>query len=79
AHFTSPIRRYPDLLNHRVIKATLNRRKYTPKADGVVRAKGEPLKEYEFSVWDRLGVVLSAHERRADEASYDVQAWLKCW
>ncbi|MDO5666194.1 MAG: ribonuclease R [Alcaligenaceae bacterium] len=78
-HFTSPIRRYPDLLNHRVIKAALKRRKYTPKVDGIERAKDEPLKEFEFSVWDRLGVVLSAHERRADEASYDVQAWLKCW
>lgn len=78
-HFTSPIRRYPDLLNHRVIKSALQRKKYTPKVDGIERAKDEPLKEFEFSVWDRLGVVLSAHERRADEASYDVQAWLKCW
>ncbi|CAM5204998.1 ribonuclease R [Oligella ureolytica] len=33
-------------------------------------------KDYEHSVWERLGVVLSAYERRADEASYDVQAWL---
>lgn len=79
AHFTSPIRRYPDLLNHRVIKAALKRRSYTPKVDGLERAKDEPLKEFEHGVWDRLGVVLSAHERRADEASYDVQAWLKCW
>jgi ribonuclease R len=78
-HFTSPIRRYPDLLNHRVIKAQLKRRKYTPKVEGIERAKDEPFKEYEHSVWERLGVVLSAYERRADEASYDVQAWLKCW
>lgn len=78
-HFTSPIRRYPDLLNHRVIKAQLKRRKYTPKVEGVERAQNEPLKDYEHSIWERLGVVLSAYERRADEASYDVQAWLKCW
>lgn len=78
-HFTSPIRRYPDLLNHRVIKAQLKRRKYMPKVEGFERAPDEPLKEYEHSVWERLGVVLSAYERRADEASYDVQAWLKCW
>ena len=78
-HFTSPIRRYPDLLNHRVIKAELERKKYIPKIDGIERFKNEPISDFEYGIWERLGVVLSAYERRADEASYDVQAWLKCW
>ncbi|NEN76264.1 ribonuclease R [Pelistega sp. NLN82] len=78
-HFTSPIRRYPDLLIHRIIKAILSEQKYTPTIDGVERIKGEPLKAYEHAVWERLGLQLSATERRADEASRDVEAWLKCW
>ena len=60
AHFTSPIRRYPDLLVHRAIKAVLKRRKYQEED------------------WDALGAECSRLERRADEASREVQAWLKC-
>jgi ribonuclease R len=60
-HFTSPIRRYPDLLVHRAIKAVLNRRKYDP---------GD---------WNALGAQCSMTERRADEATRDVTAWLKCY
>lgn len=62
-HFTSPIRRYPDLLAHRTIKACLARRRYTPK--GVS--------------WEALGQHCSMTERRADEATRDVEQWLKCW
>ena len=36
-------------------------------------------KEEDLTVWDALGVHCSANERRADEASRDVEAWLKCW
>ena len=60
-HFTSPIRRYPDLLVHRAIKAVLEGKKYEP---------GD---------WQQLGAQCSMTERRADEATRDVTAWLKCY
>ena len=60
-HFTSPIRRYPDLLVHRAIKAVLAHQRY----EGVN--------------WSELGRHCSDTERRADEASRDVENWLKCF
>ena len=60
-HFTSPIRRYPDLLIHRAIKAVLQSKKYEP---------GD---------WNELGRHCSETERRADDATRDVEAWLKCY
>ncbi len=78
-HFTSPIRRYPDLLTHRVIKALLNGERYQPALHGFVAAPGATKQEYEHDLWERLGLMLSGTERRADEASRDVEAWLKCW
>ena len=60
-HFTSPIRRYPDLLVHRGIKAVLNGEKLPVKG----------LAE--------IGVHCSMTERRADDATRDVDAWLKTY
>jgi ribonuclease R len=88
-HFTSPIRRYPDLLVHRVIKAALSKKRYHlatgELADAGTRATklrkgskaGKPhVSEQEH--WEAAGVHCSTNERRADEASRDVEAWLKC-
>ncbi len=97
-HFTSPIRRYPDLLVHRVIKAILLKRKYTLPAlptPGEAHAKlarrlasrvREPENKLiekvkpsiDLQAWEAAGLHCSANERRADEASRDVEAWLKC-
>ena len=62
-HFTSPIRRYPDLLIHRCIKACLAGERYRPSG----------------ATWPELGVHCSLTERRADDATRDVENWLKCY
>ncbi|MDJ0700417.1 MAG: ribonuclease R [Woeseiaceae bacterium] len=65
AHFTSPIRRYPDLLVHRAIRHILR--------------GGKPRRyHYNGRVMERLGSITSAHERRAEDATREVEAWLKC-
>ncbi|TAM89384.1 MAG: ribonuclease R [Candidimonas sp.] len=79
AHFTSPIRRYPDLLTHRVIKAVIDGTRYVPALDDAAALAALPKGEREHAVWEKLGLLLSADERRADDASRDVEAWLKCW
>ncbi|SFV80005.1 3'-to-5' exoribonuclease RNase R [hydrothermal vent metagenome] len=60
-HFTSPIRRYPDLLVHRAINRVLDKNKRKPSKKMI-----------------ETGIHLSVTERRANDASRDVEQWLKC-
>nr|WP_207143781.1 ribonuclease R [Thiococcus pfennigii] len=64
-HFTSPIRRYPDLIVHRIIKHIL--------AGGTAADL-----EYSKPQLQGIGEQCSGTERRADEATRDAEAWLKC-
>jgi ribonuclease R len=65
AHFTSPIRRYPDLLVHRAIKHWSRKQ----KAGGY---------HYDLARMTELGELCSRYERRADDATRDASDWLKC-
>ena len=81
AHFTSPIRRYPDLLVHRAIRAAIRAR---GKADHIKRVRGatalkrERIYPYDIATMVSLGEQCSMTERRADDATREVDAWLKC-
>ncbi len=81
AHFTSPIRRYPDLLVHRAIRSVIRGPRQTAT---VLRAEGAPVEPpskwapYTFEQMLELGEHCSMTERRADDATRDVEDWLKC-
>jgi len=70
SHFTSPIRRYPDLIIHRVIKAILQAQQNSDANDGCY--------SYDEQAVTELGEHCSMTERRADDATRDVADWLKC-
>ena len=65
AHFTSPIRRYPDLIVHRAIKQ-------------IIDEKSRRSYPYDLETMTFLGEHTSMTERRADDATRDAVTWLKC-
>lgn len=81
AHFTSPIRRYPDLIVHRAIRSVIRSGEDVP---GIKRVDTTPIDKktrwypYDFEQMVELGEHCSMAERRADEATRDVNDWLKC-
>jgi len=76
AHFTSPIRRYPDLLVHRAIKRLATSSGSTPRK--LSKDKTRALYPYTMTDLVTVGEHCSMTERRADDATRDVQLWLKC-
>ena len=81
AHFTSPIRRYPDLLVHRAIRYLIRSGeggKYIENPGKLSKLPKKKILPYEPKDMVALGEHCSLTERRADEASRDVVQWLKC-
>lgn len=74
AHFTSPIRRYPDLVLHRVIRYLLAKE----RGEATEKWTQDGGYHYQLDELDQLGEECSTTERRADEATRDVSDWLKC-
>lgn len=80
-HFTSPIRRYPDLLIHRALRYLIRSAKQTAhvrKVPGVSPLARKVIYPYDLKDMQSFGETCSMSERRADAAGYDVVDWLKC-
>ncbi|WP_109432996.1 ribonuclease R [Aggregatibacter segnis] len=73
AHFTSPIRRYPDLTLHRSIKYLLAKKKGSKR-----KTTDTGGYHYQLEEIDVFGAHCSSTERRADDATREVADWLKC-
>ena len=81
AHFTSPIRRYPDLLVHRGIRSVIRSTrecKHIRRAEGAGRLTKKKIFPYDTAAMVALGEHCSMAERRADDATRDVVDFLKC-
>ena len=81
AHFTSPIRRYPDLLVHRAIRSVIRSTrecKHVKRVDGAGRLAKKVIFPYDIPAMITLGEHCSMAERRADDATRDVDDFLKC-
>tara|TARA_B110000285_G_scaffold143056_1_gene159855 strand:- start:54 stop:1805 length:1752 start_codon:yes stop_codon:yes gene_type:complete len=81
AHFTSPIRRYPDLLVHRAIRSVIQSKqlsRYVKRIKATEKQPQSPWYPYTTADVVVLGEHCSMAERRADAAVWDVEGWLKC-